>query len=187
MIEQRPPSSAPVVQGVAEALPFADRSFDVVMAILTVHHWNDIEAGLKELCRVAPRRIVLTFDAAVHARFWLMDYLPALNDVQSQRRAPSIPELMTAIEGNEILVLPVPWDCLDGMTIAYWRRPKAYLREHNHAGGSSLRQIDADARRVGLAKLRDDLDSGRWQQRYRHLLELEECDLGLRLAIGQAK
>src|SRR4051794_23884313 len=38
MIAQRPPSAAPVVQARAEALPFANRSFDAVMAVLTIHH-----------------------------------------------------------------------------------------------------------------------------------------------------
>ena len=47
------------------------------MAVLTVHHWDDWEAGLAELCRVAPRRLVVAIDFEPHARFWLYeDYLP---------------------------------------------------------------------------------------------------------------
>src|SRR4051812_2447037 len=45
MIAQRQADSAPVVRAVAEALPFADGSFDAAMAILTIHHWQDIPAG----------------------------------------------------------------------------------------------------------------------------------------------
>ena len=41
MIRQRPVGAAPAVQGVAEALPFPDQSFDAAMAVLTVHHWTD--------------------------------------------------------------------------------------------------------------------------------------------------
>ncbi len=45
MIAQRPQGAAPVVQGHAEALPFADNSFDAAMAVLTVHHWTDKAQG----------------------------------------------------------------------------------------------------------------------------------------------
>src|SRR4026208_692289 len=40
MIGQRLVGSAPVVQAAAEALPFADGSFDCTLAILTIHHWT---------------------------------------------------------------------------------------------------------------------------------------------------
>jgi hypothetical protein len=185
MIAQRPASAAPVVQGVAEALPFGDRSFDVVMAILSVHHWADRVAGMGELRRVAPRRVVLTFDPAVHGAMWLMDYLPEIA-MLDRPRAPAIAEVVDLIEGIAVIVLPVPWDCIDGMTVAYWRRPERYLDHHTHAGGSGLSQIDKQALQRGLDQLERDLRSGRWQERYGYLLELEEIDCGLRIVIGQA-
>src|SRR5215470_16905134 len=46
MIRQRPPGSAKAHQGIAEHLPFADLEFDAAMAVLTVHHWTDLKAGL---------------------------------------------------------------------------------------------------------------------------------------------
>ena len=61
MIEQRTTSNA-VVQGVAEALPFADGTFDVAMAVITIHHWPDLQAGLAELRRVSSRQVIVTFD-----------------------------------------------------------------------------------------------------------------------------
>lgn len=39
-------------QGVAEALPFPDGSFDLVVSRFSAHHWNDLEAGLSEARRV---------------------------------------------------------------------------------------------------------------------------------------
>jgi len=185
MIAQRPTSAAPVVQGVAEALPFGDRSFDVVMSILSVHHWTDPAVGLGELARVAPRRVVLTFDPEVHGFTWLMDYLPETKE-PGRPQAPSIAEITDRIEGVAVIVLPVPWDCVDGMTVAYWRRPEAYLDHRTHAGSSWLRQIDKAVLRSGLDKLESDLRDGRWQERYGHLLDLEEIDCGLRIVIGQA-
>ena len=84
MISQRPDGAAPVVQAVAEALPFAAGSFDAALAVFTVHHWTDVRAGLDEITRVARRVVILTFDPAVHAGFWLLeDYLPESNDLPS--------------------------------------------------------------------------------------------------------
>ncbi len=39
-------------QAAAERLPFADASFDAVLCRFTVHHWRDMEAGLREARRV---------------------------------------------------------------------------------------------------------------------------------------
>ena len=51
--------ATPAVRGVAERLPFADDAFEVAMAIFTVHHWSDRDAGLRELGRVARRQVTL--------------------------------------------------------------------------------------------------------------------------------
>src|SRR5690606_6466210 len=64
MIRQRQRGAAPVVQAVAEHLPFADSSFDAAVAISTVHHWPDRARGLAELARVAPRRVVVHWEPA---------------------------------------------------------------------------------------------------------------------------
>jgi ubiquinone/menaquinone biosynthesis C-methylase UbiE len=39
-------------QGAAEALPFADASFDWVVSRFSAHHWHDVSRGLKEARRV---------------------------------------------------------------------------------------------------------------------------------------
>jgi ubiquinone/menaquinone biosynthesis C-methylase UbiE len=44
-----------VRQGVAEALPFADTSFDYVFSRFSAHHWRDLDAGLREVARVVRR------------------------------------------------------------------------------------------------------------------------------------
>jgi ubiquinone/menaquinone biosynthesis C-methylase UbiE len=40
------------VQGAAEALPFPDGSFDAVLSRYSAHHWDDLDAGLREARRV---------------------------------------------------------------------------------------------------------------------------------------
>ena len=56
MIGQRPAPAAPVVQAVAEHLPFVSKAFDAGLAVLTVHHWTDPAAGLRDLARVSRRQ-----------------------------------------------------------------------------------------------------------------------------------
>jgi SAM-dependent methyltransferase len=184
MLAQRSADAAAAVQGVAEALPFPANSFDAVMAVLTVHHWSDAEAGLAELRRVAPRRLVLAYDVALHNSLWLLaDYLPAVAGREASR-SRSIEEIADAIEADRIEALPIPHDCLDGLTVAYWRRPEAYLDPDVRACCSGLAQADQGEVSTAMARLADDLRTGQWQRRYGHLLEIDELDLGLRLIVS---
>jgi SAM-dependent methyltransferase len=178
MIRQRRAAAAPVIQGFAEDLPFADRSFDAAMAILTVHHWSDKEKGLKELRRVARDRVVvLTFDPA-HRGAWLLDYIPALAALDDTQM-PSMADYGAWLGPVEISAVPVPHDCTDGFLYAYWRRPAAYLDPRLRAAMSSFWKLANTAE--GLDRLARDLESGAWEQRYAHLLDLDACDLGYRL------
>jgi hypothetical protein len=71
------------------------------------------------------------------------------------------------------------------MTVAYWRRPEAYLDPAARAGSSALQQIDEQALARGLDALQRDLASGEWQRRYGNLLKLESMDYGLRLVVSR--
>src|SRR3989440_897463 len=62
MLSQRSPDAAPAVRAVAEGLPFPDATFDAALAVLTIHHWTDVERGISEMRRVAPRQVLLGFD-----------------------------------------------------------------------------------------------------------------------------
>ncbi len=48
-------SNISVQQAPAEDLPFPDASFDVVLCRFTTHHWQNMEAGLREARRVLKR------------------------------------------------------------------------------------------------------------------------------------
>jgi ubiquinone/menaquinone biosynthesis C-methylase UbiE len=48
-----PPGMQPDVVCPAEDLPFADASFDAVTCRLAAHHFQDVEAGVGEMARVA--------------------------------------------------------------------------------------------------------------------------------------
>ncbi|MFM5906452.1 MAG: class I SAM-dependent methyltransferase [Novosphingobium sp.] len=181
MIRQRTAPAHAVVQGVAEDLPFADQSFDAVMAVLTVHHWQDKPRGLRELRRVSRGPVViLTFDVA-HGLFWLADYLPELIDLD-ERIMPPMALYGEALGPVRIMPVPVPHDCRDGFLAAYWRRPAAYLDPQVRQAISSFHAI-GDCR-AALARLEADLASGAWAAGHGDLLAREDLDCGYRLVVA---
>jgi len=184
MIAQRPPEAAPALQASAEALPFADASFDAAMAVLTLHHWSDWRGGCAELRRVARDRVVVfSWDPAYAGRMWLgPEYFPGTVDMDVAS-FPSLADQAAAL-GAEAEVVPVPWDCRDGFFSAFWRRPAAYLDPAVRAGISTLAKRSDGELAEGLARLRADLDSGAWARRHADLLRRETLDLGYRLLVG---
>jgi SAM-dependent methyltransferase len=186
MIGQRAPGAAPAVQGVAEQLPLRTVSVDAALAVLTVHHWTDLDRGIAEMKRVARRRLViLTWDPATFAEFWLLrDYLPAAAETDALLGLP-VTELAARLGDPAITVVPVPHDCADGFGGAFWRRPRAYLDPTVRAGMSMLALTPETELREGLSRLRRDLDNGVWQERHADLLRKRELDLGYRLLVVQ--
>jgi hypothetical protein len=186
MIGQRPHGAAPAVQASAERLPFGDRAFDAAMAVLTVHHWASASAGLGEMCRVAARQVVLTWDPGVFARFWLVrDYLPQIAEHERALAClAAVCDGLSAAGQVDVLVVPVPADCTDGFLGAYWRRPDAYLTAGVRAGMSSIALLDRDMVAAAMSRLSADLASGAWHGRYAALLSREEIDLGYRLVVA---
>lgn len=180
MIAKRACGAAKAVQASAEELPFADDAFDAAMAVLTIHHWPDKSAGLRELRRVTRGPIVLlTFDPA--SRPWLTDYLPELATLD-EANMPALSDYARWLGPVRIAPVPVPHDCSDGFLYAYWRRPAAYLDPVIRSGSSSfwaLPNLDE-----GLSRLEADLRSGAWQARHAELLDAETYDAGYRLVIA---
>ncbi|MFC9294621.1 methyltransferase domain-containing protein [Streptomyces sp. NPDC057011] len=185
MIAQRPAGSARALQASAESIPVADDSADAAMALLTVHHWTDLEAGIAELRRIARRRVVIfTWDQTILRKFWLVDeYLPEVAAFDDTR-AVAIDRLTALLGGARVETVPIPHDCTDGFGAAFWRRPEAYLDPEVRAGISMLAQTDEEVLRPGLARLSDDLSSGLWHTRHADLLHRETLDIGYRLVIA---
>ena len=189
MIAQRPPGSARAVQGTAEALPLADDSVDVAMAINSDHHWPDRAAGLREMRRVARRRVVLlNSDPDAALDFWLTrDYLTGFLDlIPEPYRVPGSwrAELRELLGDVRLQDVGVPHDCVDGFYQAYWRRPRQYLSAEIRDNISVFRRLpraDVDA---AVAHLRRDLDGGTWQARNVDLLDRDVLDVGLRLIVA---
>ena len=183
MIAQRARTSAPVVQAIAECLPFGDAAFDAALAVLTVHHWSDARRGLWEMRRIAPVQVVLTWDPAVAAKFWLIEeYLPSL--AEFEQGLPTLAAICGELPVHDVQPVPVPWDCTDGFLGAYWRRPGRYLDPAARGAISGLSLIDAHTVGAAMRELEGDIADGSWADRHRVLADLSELDLGYRLIIA---
>ena len=185
MIRQRSPTAAPAVCGIAERLPFVDRAFDVALAVLTVHHWRDPDAGLAEMRRVSRKQVVVTWDPGVFAQqFWFVrDYLPEAAERESE--AAALATVATRLAPVSVEPLTVPANCTDGFFGAFWRRPRAYLDSNARRAISGLALLDEPIVSAAVERLRADLDSGGWLRRYADLLERDEIDLGYRLVVSE--
>src|SRR5439155_18797245 len=121
---QRAASAPPAAQGVAEALPFPEGAFDAATAFITIHHWPDWKAGLREMRRVARRVLVLGVDTRVLDGYWLRGYFGYFG---SANDPVTLDDVVTELGAPEVIPIPTPHDCIDGFAAAYWRRPEMYL------------------------------------------------------------
>ena len=187
MRAQRPAHAVPAVHGVAGHLPFDDESFDAAMATLTVHQWPDMRAGLKEMRRVTRGPVVvLTFDGDALDRFWLADYAPELFEAE-RRRYPALDAIGTALgPGATVSVVPVPRDCLDGFTEAYFARPEAFLLETTRRSQSAWGFVDEAVEARVVERLRADLETGAWDERYGSFRDSDVFEGALRLVVQGA-
>ncbi|MCB0352137.1 MAG: methyltransferase domain-containing protein [Bdellovibrionales bacterium] len=181
MIEQRPVNSAPAVRGAAETLPFRDKTFDVGLALLTVHHWADFERAALELKRVLRKKIVfLTWDPEV-SPFWLVrDYFPEIFR-KDQTLFPKMEDFRKFFPRCSIENVEIPDDCIDGFLGAHWKRPEEYLRPSTRQCISAFQRLQNFDR--GLEALRCDLENDQWYERNRELMPLQSLDVGYRIVI----
>ncbi len=182
MLDQHP---GPLrVRAVAGSLPLLTGSFDAAMAIMTIHHWPDVHAGVAELRRVAHRQAVFTWDRDFEPELWIVsEYLPEIGQLE-RSRFPSLAEVVAALDAHTVVPFEIPWDFTDGYQPAFWRRPEAYLDPVVRAASSTFAVLPDDVVAPAIARLRADLRSGAWHARHRRLLERETMDYGYRLVVA---
>jgi hypothetical protein len=186
MRAQRPRGAGVAIQGYADALPLDDDSVDAAMAVWTVHQWPDLKAGLAELRRVARGPVLVAAgDGPSLSRWWLNDYAPELI-VAEQRRYPPIGAIAEALGGVvEVATIPIPFDCTDGITEAFYGRPERLLDPAVRAAQSSWAFVDAADVNRFTQTLSDDLACGRWDERYGYWRRMPAYTGSLRLIVAR--
>jgi SAM-dependent methyltransferase len=185
MRAQRPEHLARALDGVAESLPFADDAFDAAMTTFSVHQWGDLEAGLAEMRRVSRGPvIVMTCDPALLDRSWLAEYAPAVIATEASRY-PAIDRIAAALGGDvAVTPLPIPLDCVDGFSEAYYGRPEALLDEGARRANSAWSFVDPDVAAASVERLRDAVADGSWDARYGELRTRPTFDGSLVLVVA---
>jgi SAM-dependent methyltransferase len=185
MRRQRPRPLAPALIGTADSIPFDDGAFDASMAVLTVHHWKDRARCLGEMRRVTRGPVVvMTFDPDAPTDFWIWDYCPELEAIERQRYG-SLASMTSAL-GGEVRALPidVPADCRDGLQVAFYARPEAFLDPRVRRAQSAWSFLPPGVEDRAVSALARDLHSGRWEQKYGRLRTLPAIRCQLRLVVG---
>ncbi len=185
MRAQRPTNLSPAIHGIAEELPLDDRSVDASMAMITVHQWKNFEKGLNEMRRVTRNQIIiLTFDGDALDRFWLADYAPQMIAFE-RRRFPKIDRICQLLGGKtEVQTIPIPIDCVDGFNEAFYARPEQFLDPTVRRSQSAWSFVDEKVQEQFVKNLRNDLDSGAWDQRCGKWRTLPSFEGSLRLIVS---
>ncbi|WP_030457219.1 class I SAM-dependent methyltransferase [Herbidospora cretacea] len=172
MRAQRPAHLPPAVDAVAENLPFGDDEFDAAMTTFSVHQWSELRTGLREMRRVARGPVVvLTCDPDLVRDFWLYEYAPLVLDAEA-RRYPAISEITETLGGAcTVVPVPIPLDCTDGFSEAYYGRPERFLDPGALQACSAWSFVDAATRDRYIGRLRRDLESGAWDENHGALRE----------------
>jgi len=187
MRAQRAPRLGPAVAAVAEALPFASGSFDAAMSTFSVHQWGDLEAGLAELRRAARSQVVLlTCDPDRLGRSWLVEYAPEVLAVEAERY-PSLDRLRAGLGGRIVsAVVPIPVDCADGFTEAYYGRPELLLDRAARRACSAWSLVPGEVHERFELALRRDLADGTWDRNHGGLRHRATFDGSLVLVVAPA-
>jgi SAM-dependent methyltransferase len=200
MRARRDPALPPAIDATAEALPFDDDTFDAALAVFTIHHWPDLDAGLAEVRRVTRGPVVImTADPEALGDLWLADYAPEFHATE-RRRYPSLGRIAAALGGAgsgdaadhagparrgatalEVSPLRIPLDCSDGFADAFYGRPETMLDPAVRNAQSAWSFVDDDAQARFVERLRADLDSGAWDERHGHLRTQPEFEGSIRI------
>ena len=186
MREQRPAHLSKAIDAMAEALPFETDSFDASMATFSVHQWSDLERGLAEMRRVTKGPVlILTCDPAALRNTWLHEYAPEMIAVEA-RRYPNMDRICKSL-GSDVTVstVPIPLDCTDGFSEAYYGRPERLLDPGARRANSAWSFVDSESETRFAGKLESDLKTGVWDDKYGALRHLPFFDGSLRLVVGR--
>lgn len=158
------------VTGRAEAIPFADHSFQAATATLTLHHWKDLERGLSECGRIlqpGSRFVVFTSAPEQTGAYWLRHYFPRMI-ARSAACLPAEERIITGAAGSGLVLKErIPYsvrpDLQDLFLFARKHRPSAYLDPEFRKGISSFALFaTTDELERGLDALSADITSGQW-------------------------
>lgn len=164
-------TGATLLKGFAENIELDNGTFNGAIAVLTLHHWQDLLLGLKEVNRVLKpnsKFVAFSFSPEQMKGYWLNHYFPRMMERSSQ----IIPE---KAEMNDLLIKAgfkdvsftnyfVQPDLCDHFLYSFKNNPEQYLNEEVRRNTSAFSAFaDDDEVKEGIEKLRRDISSGQIQ------------------------
>jgi hypothetical protein len=102
-----------------------------------------------------------------------------------RRRYPKIDHVRLVLGGtSSVSTVPIPHDCVDGFTEAFYARPEAFLNPDVRRSQSAWGFVSGDVEVASMEKLERDLESGEWDRKYGSLREQAEYSGSLRLIVA---
>jgi ubiquinone/menaquinone biosynthesis C-methylase UbiE len=173
----------------AEQIPLADNVVDAAMIVLALHHFDDLDAGLREIRRITKsgKIVIFAFEQAKIADFWLTDYFPYFiqDTLATFPSTQQIANLIRQISDRETTIVPflLPNNLSDLFAASGWSKPEIYLDAQVRRGISSFAKMPVKELETGLKRLKAELNSGLWLEKYGKLLNQQEYDAGYRIIV----
>lgn len=160
------------LNGTAEQIPTDDKTFDGIIATLTIHHWTDIRKAFIELNRVLAdngRIVMFTSTPEQMKGYWLNHYFPKMLYF-SIVQMPSLDTIQKAIDEAKLKISGIEKyfikdDLKDCFLYVGKNKPECYFDEQIRHGISSFSSLANIAEvRQGLTKLKNDIDTNEFEQ-----------------------
>lgn len=170
------------MQGKAEDIPLQDQSVQGVLASLTLHHWQSLEAGFKELYRVLKPQgniVIFTSTPTQMQGYWLNHFFPKML-ADSITQMPAYDLVETSLQKAQLKIITtekyfIKPDLKDLFLYSGKHAPELYLRPQVRSGISSFSSL-ANAQEVeqGLKTLQKSIEDGNIKQ----IIQDYQNDLG---------
>ena len=168
--------------GQAEKIPADGNLFDGCIAILTIHHWANLNKALKEISRVLKGKGKIVFFTSTPEqmqKYWLNHYFPKMMN-ESILQMPSFDTVKAALTRARFVITEtekyfVNDDLRDCFLYIGKNRPELYFAEEIRKGISSFSALShAEEVNQGLSALYEDIKTGKFKE----ILSKYNNDLG---------
>lgn len=153
------------VEADAQALPFADESFDAVMMISMLHHVEDRGLALSEARRILRPRgplVLKGFTGEDAASLWILDYFPSSRAWMEATHPPRA-AILDLLPGAQLI--DFEFEDMEDASLAALSADPGRVLEAGENGATSyferMQRDHPDELRAGLSRLRADVAAGR--------------------------
>ncbi|MEM7761887.1 MAG: class I SAM-dependent methyltransferase [Cyanobacteria bacterium P01_A01_bin.40] len=175
----------------AEQIPLPAQAVDGVVVMLALHHFDDINLGIKEINRICPtgKIVIFAFEQSKIPDFWLTEYFPHFisDTIATFPSTQKLTQIISSLRHQKVAIIPflLPPDLSDLFAASGWCQPEIYLDSQVRNGISTFAKMPQNELKKGLKRLASDLDNGIWIKKYGYLLQQDNYDAGYRILVTQ--